>query len=107
MCRRSLDTEGDENVVLGAGDSFQIMDYVYDRRPKYYLDGQKWVYELIEAWNWKEQGFLPNEGTWQEQPNFLIEGFGFMDFLSQQKQVKAHEASMAKIKASKGKNGRK
>lgn len=107
QCRRSLDTEGDEKVILEAGDQFEIMGFKYDRRPKYYLEGQRWVYDLIECWNWKEGGFLPYDGTWQDQPNFVLEGMSFIDHLSQEKASKAHEASMNKMKASKGKNGRK
>lgn len=85
-------------MVLGDGDVFEVLGHRFDRKPKYYLHGQAWVYDMIEAWNWREKGFLPIHGTWQEQPNFICEAFSFIDYLVSERQQSASKAVIAKAK---------
>ena len=45
---------------------------IYRCPKRVFLDDPVYIGEVVTSYRWKEAGFLPEPGTWQDQPAKLI-----------------------------------
>lgn len=58
-------------------DRWEIAGYKLQRCPGAIITRQS--HEYIRAYNWREKHFLPNPGSWLEQPAKFIEAMGVIE----------------------------
>lgn len=60
---------------------YEALGFKFNRCPNWYVERSPDVYEYLEIWNWREKGYLPNNGSWLDLPNKICEALGFLDHL--------------------------
>ena len=65
----------------------------FDRCPHYYLKrAHVWLQEAFEIYRWKQSGFLPQPGSWLDQPNLFVEVIEYIEYLIGVKQKSEQQA---------------
>lgn len=65
---------------------WQFEGFEFDRCPAHYVQRNSiWLQDIFEIYAWAEKGLLPEQGSWLDQPNVVIEALNFISYLMSKK----------------------